>query len=74
MGRLRISVESLATVAKALITTVEELLGERTLVTSGKRGSMSLLQRQIEQVSHLPRAKQKFVSDMLDSVLHQANG
>jgi hypothetical protein len=30
------------------------------------------LQRQLERLSRLPKAKQKFVSKMLDTVLQQA--
>jgi hypothetical protein len=30
------------------------------------------LQRQLERLSRLPKAKQKFVSEMLDTVLQQA--
>ena len=40
--------------------------------TAAKRGPMPKLQRQIEQVALLPRAKQKFVSEMLDTVIQQA--
>ncbi|MGX5173800.1 hypothetical protein ACUR5C_07240 [Aliikangiella sp. IMCC44653] len=36
--------------------------------------SFFLVQQQIQQLSSLPKAKQRFVSDMLDTVLHQANG
>lgn len=39
--------------------------------SSNKRGPTPKLQRQIQQVSHLPRAKQKFVSEMLDAVIQQ---
>lgn len=33
---------------------------------------MPKLQRQIEQVALLPKAKQKFAMDMLDTVIQQA--
>ncbi|WP_234422185.1 hypothetical protein [Sedimenticola thiotaurini] len=39
--------------------------------TKGKRGPTPTLQRQIEQISQLPRAKQKFVMEMLDTVIQQ---
>lgn len=35
----------------------------------GKRGPKSKLERQFEQVGRLPKSKQKFVSDFLDTVL-----
>jgi hypothetical protein len=57
--------------AKALDTTVEELIGEDSK-RAGKRGPASKLQQQLDQVSQLPKAQQKFVSQMLDTVLQQA--
>jgi hypothetical protein len=38
----------------------------------GKRGPTSRLQQQIEAVEQLPKTKQQFVSQMLDTVLEQA--
>jgi len=73
-GRLRLTVSMLMRLSDALEISIEVLTGEEPAATTGKRGPASKLQQQIEQVSHLPRAKQKFVSEMLDSVLHQANG
>ena len=49
---------------------VDELMGLKN--TAAKRGPMPKLQRQIEQVALLPRAKHKFVSEMLDTVIQQA--
>lgn len=71
-GRLRIAVSMLQPLATALSITVEELLNENQ-TTKKKRGPASILQRQFEQVSHLPRAKQKFVMEMLDTVIQQAS-
>ena len=48
---------------------VDELVGLKN--PSTKRGPMPKLQRQIEQVALLPKAKQKFVSEMLDTVIQQ---
>ena len=70
-GVSRIAVALLPPLANALDTTVEELLGEDTR-RSGKRGPASRLQQQLDQVSQLPKAQQKFVSQMLDTVLQQA--
>jgi len=50
---------------------VEELLEDQPANDKRKRGLVSKLQRQIEQVSQLPRAKMKFVMDMLDTVIQQ---
>ena len=72
VGRLRISVELLTVLAKTLSVSIEEIIEAPTPNSSTKRGPTSLLQKQIEQVSQLPRAKQKFVSEMLDTVIQQA--
>ena len=48
---------------------VDELVGLKDTAT--KRGPMSKLQRQIEQVALLSKAKQKFVSEMLETVIQQ---
>ena len=71
-GRLRVAVVMLPALAKAVGVTVEELLQEETGANKSKRGPASKLQQQVEQISQLPRAKQKFVSEMLDTVLQQA--
>jgi hypothetical protein len=39
----------------------------------GKRGPASRLQQQIEAVAQLPKTKQQFVSQMLDTVLAQVS-
>ena len=50
--------------------TVEELLGQSDGVA--KRGPTPKMQWQLERLSRLPKAKQKFVSEMLETVLQQA--
>jgi len=70
-GVSRIAVALLPPLARALNTTVEDLIGEDGK-RGGKRGPASKLQQQLDQVSQLPRAQQKFVSAMLDTVLQQA--
>ena len=70
-GRLRVAVVMLPPLAKALSMSVEELLQEETGATKNKRSPASKLQQQVKQISQLPRAKQKFVSEMLDTVLQQ---
>ena len=71
MGRLRIAVAALPPLAETLEGSVEELLEDQPANDKRKRGPVSKLQRQIEQVSQPPRAKQKFVMDMLDTVIQQ---
>lgn len=69
VGRLRIAVSVLPTLAKLLDTSVEALIGEKMTSKAGKRGPTPKLQRQLEQVGQLPRTKQRFVMEMLDTVL-----
>jgi transcriptional regulator with XRE-family HTH domain len=69
-GYRRIPVSALPPLARFLSVTLDELVGETTQVR--KRGPASpKLQRQLEQISQLPRAKQRFVIEMLDTVLQQ---
>jgi len=70
-GTARIAVATLPTVARVLGVSIEDLIGENRH-PPGKRGPAPKLQQQLEQLSRLPRAKQRFVSEMLDSVLMQA--
>lgn len=72
-GRLRIAVALLPALTKTLEITVEELLEEAPKAAKNKRGPASTLEKQIEQISQLPRAKQKFVMEMLDTVIQQAS-
>jgi transcriptional regulator with XRE-family HTH domain len=68
-GYRRIPVSALPPSARFLGVTLDELVGEST--QSRKCGPAPKVQRQLEQISELPRAKQPFVIQMLD-VLHQA--
>jgi transcriptional regulator with XRE-family HTH domain len=71
VGRRGVPVSSLPMLARALGVSVETLIGEQT--TSAKRGPTPKLQQQVERLSRLPKAKQKFVMEMLDGVLNQAS-
>ncbi|MCB1069685.1 MAG: helix-turn-helix transcriptional regulator [Verrucomicrobia bacterium] len=59
--------EQITALSRILKVRVDELLG----ISSDRRkpGPPSKLERQIEAVRKLPRAKQTFVSEMLDNVL-----
>lgn len=70
-ARRRVPASTLPTLARMFDISVDELLGE-TNKQLKKRGPMSKLQQQIEKVSQLPRSKQKFVIDMIDTVIQQA--
>jgi len=67
VGRRRIPVSMLSALAHALAVPIEELLGANNKVV--KRGPTPKLQRQLERISRLPRSKQRFVIEMLDTVL-----
>ena len=57
--------------AKALDTSIEELIGGEAR-RHAKRGPAPKIQQQLERVSQLPRARQRMVSEVLDSLLAQA--
>jgi len=69
-GYRRIPVSALSPLAKFFGMSLDELVGETA--QANKRGPTPKLQRQIEQVRLLPRAKQRFVSEMIDTVLQQS--
>ena len=58
--------------AAALEVSVAELLGSEPLAAKSKPGPQSQLQRKFEQVKLLPREKQKFVLQFLDTVLESS--
>jgi transcriptional regulator with XRE-family HTH domain len=61
VGRRRIPVSALSTLARALGVSLEELLGEESAAAAKKRGPAPKLQQQMERIQHLPRAQQRFV-------------
>lgn len=69
-GQRRVPVDVLPDLARILGAQVEELLGLKS--ENGKRGPTPKLQQQLERISRLPKARQRFVMDMLDTVLNQA--
>lgn len=73
VGRLRMAITTLTAIAKVLAVPVELLLNDESETRHSKRGPMSKLQQQLEQISTLPRTKQQFVIQMLDTVLQQAS-
>ena len=72
VGRRRIPVSALPNVARMLAVPLEELFGE-TRRTALKRGPASQLQQQIDAIRQLPKTQQRFVSQMLETVLAQAH-
>jgi transcriptional regulator with XRE-family HTH domain len=71
-GRRRVPVSALPAIAKTLGVSVEELIGDEPK-TAAKRGPAPKLQQQMERITRLPKAQQRFVMQMLDTVLAQAD-
>lgn len=70
-GHRRIQVSALPVIAQALRVSVAELIDGHS--NTRKRGPTGKIQQQLEQVQQLPRAKQKLLSDVLDSLLATAS-
>lgn len=68
-GRLRLLAGALPNLADLLGVTVEELVGTSSRRIAGKRGPAPKLQQQLEQIQALPKAEQRAISRVLDSVL-----
>ncbi len=62
--------EQIEALATALNTSTDELLGFKT--QKKKPGPPSKLERQIDELLQLPKPKQRFVSEFLDTVLQTA--
>jgi transcriptional regulator with XRE-family HTH domain len=73
VGRRRIPVSALPVVAKVLNVSLDELFGTTCNTGRGKRGPASQLERSIERIGELSKQKQRFVMEMLETVLAQAN-
>ncbi len=69
-GRRKVPASALPKLSTALGVAIEKLIGVESM--PGKRGPSPKLQRQLEQLQKLPRSKQRFVTEMLDTVLQQA--
>ncbi len=72
VGRLRLPTSMLPLLAESLSVPVEQLLGQPAARSAGKRAPASRLAQQVERIGQLPMAKQRFVMEMLDTVLAQA--
>ena len=71
VGRRRIPVSMLQALAKALSVDIDALLGDESAKARARRGPVPTLARHMERISALPKARQKFVIDVLESVLAQ---
>ena len=72
VGRRRIPVSALPVVARTLSVSLEDLFGESAPSARGKRGPAPKWVRQLEAIAKLPKAQQRFVVQMLETVLAQA--
>jgi transcriptional regulator with XRE-family HTH domain len=70
VGRRRVPVSLLPAIAHALAVSVEALIGEKD-TTPAKRGPAPKLLQQMERIQRLPKAQQRFVMQMIDTVLAQ---
>ena len=71
VGRRGVPVSLMPTLARALGSGVDALVGEKT--DPAKRGPAPKLRQQMERVSQLPKPKQRMVMEMLEAVLAQAS-
>ena len=72
VGRRGIPVSMLQALAQALSVDIDGLLGDAAKARA-KRGPAPVLARHMERISSLPKTQQKFVIQVLDSVLAQAS-
>ena len=72
VGHRRIPVSMLPQLSHALKVRIDAMPRGETKSQS-KRGPASQLQRSIERISELPKPKQRFVMEMLETVLAQAS-
>ena len=72
-GQRRVPISTLPLLARTLGVSMEDLIGVPASRSTGKRGPAPKLQQQLERVHALPKAKQRMVSEVLDSLLAQAN-
>jgi len=70
-GIRKIPASMLPKLAQLFGVSLDELMD--TQAKGSKRGPASKLERQIERIQQLPRTKQRFVTEMLDTVIQQAS-
>ncbi len=68
-GSRKIPVSVLTNMARLFAVPMDELVGAKE--APAKRGPASRLQRQMEQIAQMPRAKQKLAMDMLEAIIQQ---
>jgi len=73
VGRRKLPLSALAPLARALTVTLEELVEQAAEKPKGKRGPVPKLQQQLDTISALPKPQQRFVMQVIDTVLAQAS-
>lgn len=68
-GTARIAAAMLPTVARVLKVSIEELIGMPATRSAGKRGPQPKIAQQLQQIEALPKAKQRAIAQVLDSVI-----
>ena len=63
------SIDFVQRVAKALRVSVADLIGNEESAKRERPGPTPKLQRQFKEIQELPRSKQRFISQVIDSVL-----
>jgi transcriptional regulator with XRE-family HTH domain len=72
IGRRRVPVSLLPMLARALSVSIEELIGEEAPQQGpGRRGPVSRVQQQLERIQALPRARQRFLSELIETAIQQ---
>lgn len=71
VGRRGVPVSAVPALARALGCTVETLVGEKAATV--RRGPAPKLQQHMERIHQLPKPQQRFVMQVLESVLAQAS-
>jgi transcriptional regulator with XRE-family HTH domain len=70
IGRRRVPLSLMPKLARALSVSIEELIGEESPQSAPtRRGPPSRIQMQLERIQALPRARQRFLSDMIETAL-----
>jgi transcriptional regulator with XRE-family HTH domain len=72
VGRRKVPASLLPVLARLLVVPVDTLLGVNPGRTT-KRGPTPKLQQHFERIGQLPKPKQRFVLEMLETVLAQAS-
>jgi transcriptional regulator with XRE-family HTH domain len=71
-GQRRVPISLLPSLANALGTTIEGVIGVDAKRSPAKRGPQPKIAQQLEQIRALPVTKQRMVAQMIDAVLAQA--